>query len=416
MALYRIITVLIAPFAGVGLLLRWLFGPDDFGHFKNRLGFATARADAPVIWLHAASVGELQSAKRLLDYLRRNFPQYRLLVTTNNPTALVLAQGWPDLILQAAPLDTIGALGRFMKYWPVAACLNIEGELWPNRLTLLAKRRVPVVLINARLSKTSAKRFGWLGIGQEMLADVQAVFAQDEGSGERFKQLTQAPVEVIPNLKSLAAEKIETLENTDLNRLFPRHKTILAASTHKGEEGWILAAFAKVLEHTPDAKLILAPRHPKRGKEVAALITNSNLSFDRRGLGEDPEVDSPVYLADTLGEMDVFYALAGITFVGGSLVPKGGHTPYEPALYGSAIISGPNVENFANEYSQLTEVDACITVQNIAELVQAFNALLQEPNRRKMAQKARDVLGRNADPTTLFQRLVAPLGLEKPDE
>ncbi len=395
------------------MLGRWLFGADDFGHFKNRLGFATAQTDLPVIWLHAASVGELQSAKQLLDYLHRQYPQFRLLVTTNNPTALKLAQHWPGLILQAAPLDTIGALRRFLKHWPVAAYINIEGELWPNRLTLLAQRGVPVVLINARLSKTSAKRFGWLGIGHKMLAGVRGIFAQDVASGDRFKTLTQGPVEVIQNLKSLAAEQVEKLEDTDLNTLFPREKTILAASTHKGEEAWVLAAFGKVLEHTPDAKLILAPRHPKRGKDVAALIKKYEFSFNRRGLGDDPDIDVPVYLADTLGEMAVFYALAGITFVGGSLVDKGGHTPYEPALYGSAIVSGPYVGNFSHEYKRLSDNDACLTAQNVPELVEAFITLLDAEKRQNMATRAQELLGKTGDTTQLFRHLIGPLGLER---
>ncbi len=395
------------------MLGRWLFGADDFGHFNNRLGFATARTDAPVIWLHAASVGELQSAKRLLDYLHKQYPQFRLLVTTNNPTALKVAQHWPGLILQAAPLDTMGALRRFLRHWPVAAYINIEGELWPNRLTLLAQRGVPVVLVNARLSKTSAKRFGWLGIGREMLAGVRGIFAQDLASGEKFQALTQAPVEVIQNLKSLAAEQVEKLEGTDLNALFPHDKTILAASTHKGEEAWVLAAFGKVLEHTPDAKLILAPRHPKRGKDVATLIQKTGFSFNRRGLGENPDIDVPVYLADTLGEMAVFYTLAGVTFVGGSLIDKGGHTPYEPALYGSAIVTGPYVGNFAHEYSHLSDNDACLTARNIPELAEAFITLLNTEKCRAMAARAQDLLGNSGNTTQLFQRLIGPLGLEE---
>jgi 3-deoxy-D-manno-octulosonic-acid transferase len=395
------------------MLGRWLFGADDFSHFKNRLGFATAQTDLPVIWLHAASVGELQSAKQLLDYLHRQYPQFRLLVTTNNPTALKVAQNWPGLVLQAAPLDTTGALRRFLKHWPVAAYINIEGELWPNRLSLLGQHGVPVVLVNARLSKTSAKRFGWLGIGREILAGVRGIFAQDVASGDRFKALTQEPVKVIQNLKSLAAEQVEKLEGTDLNTLFPREKTILAASTHKGEEAWILAAFSKVREHTPDAKLILAPRHPKRGKEVAALIQKSGFLFNRRGLGDDPDIDVPVYLADTLGEMAVFYTLAGITFVGGSLVDKGGHTPYEPALYRSAIVTGPYVGNFLHEYNNLSDSDACLTARNAPELAEAFITLLDTEKCLEMAERAQQILGNTSDATQTFQRLIEPLGLEE---
>ncbi len=416
MAIYRIITLIAAPLIWLMLLGRWLFGADSFSHFKNRLGFASAQAGGPVVWLHAASVGELQSARQLLAYLHRQFPHYRLLVTANNPTALTLAQDWPGVILQAAPLDTAGALRRFLKHWKISAYINIEGELWPNRLALLARRGVPVVLVNARLSKTSAKRFGWFGIGRGMLAGVRAVFAQDTASAERFQTLTQAPVVVIQNLKSLAAEQIESLEDTDLNQLFPRDKTILAASTHKGEEIWVLAAFAKVLKQVPEAKLILAPRHPKRGKEVAGIIKNTNLPFKQRGLNEEYQADVPVYLADTLGEMGVFYALAGITFVGGSLLNKGGHTPYEPALYGSAIVAGPYVDNFSREYSMLSENDACLTVRNVDELTAAFTTLLDETTRLQMAHQAQKVLGHNTDTTALFLRLVAPLDLERLDE
>ncbi|MBV1865038.1 MAG: 3-deoxy-D-manno-octulosonic acid transferase [Rhodobacteraceae bacterium] len=392
-----------------------MLGKDSKAYTRNRFGNATEPRKGPVIWLHAASVGELQSVKQLLKHLGRRHRGHQILVTTNNTAALDLAAGWRDLplTLQAAPMDTRRAMNRFLDHWQPQAFINIEGELWPNRLIMLKNRNIPVVFVNARLSNRSAGRWGGTGFGTQMLAGVRACFCQDAKSAENFAFLgvPDARIEVIQNLKSLHSDEGLHPEKTRLQQVFSYDKTILAASTHKGEDEVILAAFAQACRDVPDLKLILAPRHPKRGDEVAKLIDATGLRCKRRSKSEKPDKQTQVYLVDTLGEMGLFYRLSAVTFVAGSLVPKRGHTPYEPIGYGSAIISGSHVENFAAEYQMLEDANGCVMVQDSTMLASAILALLDVETRMIQIENARNALAGKTNTDVLFEQLLTPLEL-----
>ena len=405
----------IAPWFSVISLFRLLLGKDSKAYTRNRFGNATEPRNGPVIWLHAASVGELQSVRLLLKHLNRCYCGHQILVTTNNTAALDLATGWGDLslTLQAAPMDTRRAMNRFLDHWQPQAFINIEGELWPNRLIMLKNRNIPVVLVNARLSNRSASRWEWTGLGAQMLAGVRACFCQDTKSAESYASLVlpDTRIEVIQNLKSLQSDEVVHSEQIWLQQVFSYDKTILAASTHKGEDEIVLTAFAQACRSVPDLKLILAPRHPKRGDEVAKLIDAAGLSCKRRSKPGEPDGKTQVYLADTLGEMGLFYRLSAITFVAGSFLPKRGHTPYEPIGYGSAIISGPHVENFAAEYQVLENANGCVMVQDSTTLASAILALLDVDTRRIQIEKARNALAEKTDTDVLFEHLLAPLEL-----
>ena len=405
----------IASWFPVISILRLLLGKDSSAYTHNRFGNATEPRNGPVIWLHAASVGELQSVRLLLKHLNRRYCGHQILVTTNNTAALDLAAGWRDLplTLQAAPMDTRRAMNRFLDHWQPQAFINIEGELWPNRLIMLKNCNIPVVFVNARLSNRSASRWGWTGLGEQMLAGVRACFCQDAKSARNLASLgvPDVRIEVIQNLKSLHSDKVLHPEQTRLQQVFSYDKTILAASTHKGEDEIVLAAFAQACRDVPDLKLILAPRHPKRGDEVAKLIDAAGLRYKRRSKSGEPDGKTQVYLADTLGEMGLFYRLSAITFVAGSLVPKRGHTPYEPIGYGSAIISGPHVENFAAEYQVLEGANGCVMVQDSTTLASAILALLDVDTRMVQIENARNALAEKTDTDVLFEHLLAPLEL-----
>jgi 3-deoxy-D-manno-octulosonic-acid transferase len=381
MLLYRLILRLaalalslraaVAPWPGAGRL-----APPDL-----------PEGTGPLVWLHAASNGELAAARPVLAALRAALPGLRLLITANSITGRDLARGWnlPRTRARLAPHDDTATLARFLDIARPVALVVIENELWPNRLRLSAARGVPVFCLAARLSGRSARRWRWFpALARQVVTAIRWLAPQDEASRARFAALGLPPERLGPAmvLKSAAAP------SGTAALPFPRAATLLAASTHEGEEAVVLDAFARARAQRPDLRLILAPRHPRRRDAVEAAIRAAGLAFATRSRGAEPAADIPVYLADTLGEMDRWYAGAGMTFVGGSLVPLGGHTPFEPAAHGSAILTGPHVANAAPAYAALLAEGGALAVTDAESLARAILRLADPAVREAQAEAA----------------------------
>lgn len=395
---YRLLITLAAPVLLAGLVLRVLRGRETTADLGERLGLGkVARAD---LWLHGASNGELTSARPLIDALTRLRPGLRILVTANTVTGREMARAWalPGLSVRLAPIDLRLCLGRVIGGAAPALFLGVESELWPNRLTGLARRGIPVALVGARLSDRSARRWP-KGLAAQVLSAVTHLSPQDEASANRFRALgvPGAAIGPILNLKALVAGAPADADAP----AFDRAATICAAATHPGEEEVVLAAFAEACATRPALRLILAPRHPRRADEVERLGAAAGLGLARRTRGEAPGADRPVYLADTMGEMALWHAAASVTFVGGSLVEKGGHTPYEPARAGSAILHGPHVANFAGPYAALDRADAARVVTGAADLARAFHDLPGSAEAEAMAARATAALAHGQDAAAL---------------
>lgn len=374
MFLYRLLLIAAAPVFALRLA-------RERRHMAERLGGGgrAERARGPVIWLHAASNGELTSARGLIERLLGRWPDAAMLVTCNSLTGRALVRDWrlARVTTRLAPFDYRWTLRRFIDRFRPDMLILIESELWPNRILEMAAQGRPVLLIGARMSARSAARWGKLpGLVRPMLTALSHVSAQDPASRARYVALGADPARVGPdvNLKTTAAPALadHSAERAGLVPLFPRAATLLAASTHLGEERIVLRGFAAARAQNPELRLIIAPRHPRRAPEIAAEIAGAGLACTTRSRGELPRADIPVYLADTMGEMPLWYALAGLTFVGGSLVARGGHTPFEPAAHGSAILHGPDVANFADAYATLDRVGAARCVDGAAALTRAL--------------------------------------------
>ncbi|TCP22858.1 3-deoxy-D-manno-octulosonic acid transferase [Rhodovulum adriaticum] len=395
MTLYRLLLSLAAPAVAIRLLRKR-------GEAGERLGghAPSPPHPGPVIWLHAASNGEAASARGLVQAILERGLAARVVVTCNTATGRDLVRGWgmAQVSARLAPLDYRQALRRFLRGWQPAALILIESELWPNRLAAMAQRDRPVLVLGARMSARSAARWRRLpGLIRPALAAVSYLSAQDDGSAARFHALGLPADRIGPvvNLKSGSAMQ-DGPDQTDLDRLaplFPRGDTVLAASTHAGEEAAILSAFATARQTRPGLRLILAPRHPRRAPEIAQTIARAGLTHATRSRGDSPDADTPVYLADTMGEMGLWYRLAGITFVGGSLVDRGGHTPFEPTAHGSAILHGPHVANFAEAYAVLDAAGGARTVADDNALATAL-ATLDAKGQATMAAAARTAIDR----------------------
>ncbi|MDI3338737.1 glycosyltransferase N-terminal domain-containing protein [Defluviimonas aestuarii] len=358
--------------------------------YAERMGRLAARDGAgPLLWLHAASNGELTSARTVIETLKARAPELRLLITTNSDTARALAQNWGhDAIL--APVDMPGPVHRFLDTMRPAALIVVENELWPERLTACAARGIPVFVIGARMSAGSARNWGRVpGLARQVMQSIHFLSAQDAASEARFRALGLRSDRIGPvaNLKSAAKAA-----NAEAGLPFPRATTLLAASTHEGEEEVVLTAFAKAHAERPDLRLILAPRHPRRRDQVERLIAASGLSHATRSRGDAPTPVTVIYHADTMGEMDRWYAAAGMTLVGGSLVDHGGHTPFEPAAHGSAILHGPHTANSAPAYDALRQAGGSVEVKTAEDLTAAILSLTAPDRQADLAHRATGAL------------------------
>ncbi len=379
--IYRLLLPLV-PLAMLGVALwRWLVGRDARGALGERLGYVPRPAAGATLWLHAASNGELASARWVVEDLLAARPGLKVLVTTNTATAQALGRAWnlEGVTVAFAPLDLAPAIQQVLQRWKPQALITVEAEIYPRRFALCAKAQIPIVLIGGRMSKRSFH--GWQALQPVMaraLGRVQMASVQDEASGQRLLALglPQAAMRAPCDLKAVAiarqpAPTLPPREN--------RARWLLAASTHAREEAIILDAFAQVRDLFDH--LIIAPRHSRRGDEVEALISARGFALARRSDGSMPGA-APIFLADTMGEMDLWYALCGACIVGGSFVPKGGHTPWEPARMGCAIVHGPWVENFAAPYDALAKAGGALQVHDAQDLAAALADLGAEGQER----------------------------------
>ncbi|WP_336460657.1 3-deoxy-D-manno-octulosonic acid transferase [Frigidibacter sp. MR17.24] len=377
MVAYRLLLCLLMPVLLARLGWRCLRGRESAADLAERLGRVPRPRPGPVIWLHGASNGELASARALAEALLGARPDLQLIVTANTATGRALARGWglPRSLAALAPLDLRVVLRRFMARARPAVLVMVENEFWPNRLATAQARGVAVVVAGGRMSAGTAR--GWARfprLAARLVGAIALLSPQDRASAERFVALGLPAGRIGPvlNLKAAVAPEVPQPECARLAATLPRARVLLAASTHEGEEEIVLDAFAALLAEDPDWRLILAPRHPRRADQIAALIAARGLGQRRRSAdAAAPDAAHPVLLADTMGEMGLWYALAGLCFVGGSLVAKGGHTPFEPAALGSAILTGPHVENAAEAYGALVGAGGAVVVADAPALAAA---------------------------------------------
>lgn len=369
MFLYRILMAL----ASVVLLARPCFR-GDWALVSDRLGRGPA-APGPHLWLHAASNGELASARGLIEHVLTVRPDMGVLVTCNTATAATLARSWgiSRLHVRLAPLDLGHINRRMLRRWDVQLHITMESELWPDRVMRCAATGIPVAIFGARLTRRTARgwsRFG--GLARKVLGRITYLSAQDSRSLARMRALGLRASAAGPvlDLKASYTPPHDLTPDATLRASFPRAQTWLAASTHPGDEAQVIAAHLAARAARPGLRLIIAPRHPVRGAEIAEALTAAGLDFVRRS--QSDATDKEVLLADTMGEMALWYAVAGTVFIGGTLSDRGGHTPYEPSAFGAALIHGPDVDNFSSAFSRLQRARTSICIDNAEDLAKAL--------------------------------------------
>jgi 3-deoxy-D-manno-octulosonic-acid transferase len=381
-ALWALIASLLAPLLPFYLRRRVAKGKEIAERLAERQGHGAARPQGRLVWCHAASNGETLSLLPLLEALAKQDPALSFLVTTGTVTSARLLEQRlsPELAPRTQhrflPLDVPRWVARFLEGWRPDLAVIVESEIWPNMLAAADRQGVPLALINARMSARSARTWGWApGFARGLLGRFGLILAQTEGDAARFAALAGRPAPCWGNLKYAAPPlPADPAELARLTSAWEGRPVWLAASTHPGEDEIILAAHRLLAPDHPGLLTVIVPRHPPRGPDIAALA--GDLPVARRGAGQEAGPGVAVYVADTLGELGLFYRLARVALIGGSLVPHGGQNPLEAARLGCPIITGPHHFNFGEIITRLSAAHALVETPDGPGAAQALAATL----------------------------------------
>lgn len=378
--------MVLAPFAARSTMRKLQAQGVTAERSCEKLGHATQpRPSAgPLVWLHAASVGESLSVLALITRMGQILPTAHFLITSGTATSakLVAQRLPPRTVHQFAPLDAPRPVKRFLNHWQPDAAIFVESELWPQMLRRTHATGARMALVNARMSeKTVAFWAEWPQAARYIFDVFALILTQNDAMAQNMIRMN-APAERVArgvNLKSMSGPlPVDASALQEVRTTLADRPIWVASSTHEGEESAVLSAHRQLLKRFPGLCLILAPRHPERGDIVEQLIASDGLSYRRRSRGEAP--GGQVYLADTMGELGLWYEMAEIVFLGGSLLPIGGHNPFEVAQAGAAVLTGNHVAAFAETYALLETEGAARIIADGDDLAARVAVLLTDPD------------------------------------
>ncbi|MEM9031307.1 MAG: 3-deoxy-D-manno-octulosonic acid transferase [Pseudomonadota bacterium] len=393
LVLYRLVATAIAPLVYWRTRKRLL--AEDFppGRIAERLGFATrARPSGQLVWFHAASIGESLSILPLVQELSG---EVSMLVTTGTATSAKLLERRlpPGAAHQFAPLDTSRAARRFLTHWQVDVAVFVESEVWPNLIEATSQRATPIMLINARMSKSTLNR--WTKMpksARAVFSKFLRIFTQDQRTHDGLAALVSSPeskLVVGGNMKAAAKPlPVDQAALSEWRKRLRDRPVWIASSTHEGEEEPLRAAHRAIRQNHPDAIMVLVPRHPHRGLKLADETRAEGFSTARLAGNECVTEETAVLVADTIGDLGLWYRLSPVVFLAGSFGNAGGHNPWEPVALGAALLHGPNVANAADDYRQLAECGAAIEVADADSLARVVTALLSSETGASARQTA----------------------------
>jgi 3-deoxy-D-manno-octulosonic-acid transferase len=388
---YQRLSSAMLPLAPALIKRRLQQGKEDPARIGERRGMSKdVRPHGPLVWIHGASVGEVLAAVGLIEKLRAL--NIRILLTSGTVTsAAIVAKRFPaDIIHQYVPYDSPRYVARFLDHWRPSLALFIESDLWPNLILASAARRLPMVLINGRMSQRSFPRWRRMaGTISALLGRFDVCLAQSQLDAERFTALGSRNVVTTGNLKlDVTAPAADPAKLERLMSVTRGRPVIVAASTHPGEEEILIEAHRTLASFFPSLLTVIVPRHPHRGEAVARLVEASGLHGALRSREELPTAATDIYVADTMGELGLFYRLAPIVFMGGSLVEHGGQNPVEAVKLGAAVVHGPHVFNFTDVYEALDSAGGAKSADTPEALVKQLGQWLADPAARDLSMAA----------------------------
>ena len=385
---YQRLSAAAAPLAPALIKRRLKQGKEDPARVGERRGMSrNVRPHGPLVWIHGASVGEVLAAAALIERLRAL--NLRILLTSGTVTsAAIVAKRFPaDIIHQYVPYDSPRYVARFLDHWRPSLALFIESDLWPNLILSSAARRLPMVLINGRMSHRSFPR--WRRVSSTisaLLGRFDVCLAQSRVDAERFTALGSRNVVVTGNLKlDVPAPPADFTKLERLMSVTRGRPVIVAASTHPGEEEILIEAHRALVGFFPSLLTVIVPRHPGRGEAISRMISAAGLHAALRSREELPTAATDIYVADTMGELGLFYRLSPIVFMGGSLVEHGGQNPIEAVKLGASVVHGPHVFNFSDVYEALDSGGGAKQADTQEALVKQLGRLLADPAARNLS-------------------------------
>jgi 3-deoxy-D-manno-octulosonic-acid transferase len=411
--LYRGGLYVLEPAAAGLLAWRRRAGKEDGARLPERRGIAgRARPDGPLAWVHGASIGETLAALPVAERLTQ--AGLSVLVTSGTRAAaeVVTRRLPPGAFHQYVPLDLPRAVGRFLDHWRPDLALLVESEIWPNIILGLERRGIPLVLVNGRLSERSFRRWRRMPeVAGALFRRFALCLAQTPADAERLREVGARAVVAVGNLKFDASPPpTDPRAVAHLQAAVAGRPVWIAASTHPGEEEWVVAAHQALQGRFPGLLTVVVPRHARRGADVAALAAEAGVTAARRSQGAEPDRETGLYVADTSGELGLFYRLSSLVLMGGSLVPHGGQNPIEPAKLGAAILHGPHVHNFADVYAAIDGAGGALPVADGERLTRSLADLLPDTGlQREMARAGADAVGRLGGAVERTMRAVEPL-------
>ena len=403
--LYKIVGFLIIPLIMINLRIRVISGKEDKNRFRERYGITKLRRPkGKIIWIHAASVGEFKSASVIINNLSDNF---KILVTTTTLSAAIYAKQkfGKKIIHQYAPLDIKIWIERFINNWKPDLSIWIESDLWPVTLKILKEKSINSILLNLRISPKSFEK--WLlfkNLYTDMLSGFNEIFVQSLQDQKRIKKLTNLKIKYIGNLKLSESEK-NTNSNTKIKKYLKKNKIIFLASTHKNEEKQFFNIINYISKNLNNYKIIIAPRHPERSEEIISDLKNNKI--DCSLINKSKNFKEKLFIINTFGQMQFYFSISDIVFLGGSLVKMGGHNPIEPARNNCAIITGPNIFNWHDIYKDMERFKSCIIFNNIKE-IENFIKNINKNNKKLvlLKRKAREFSKKNFFDTKLLFKII----------
>ena len=407
---YTLLFSLLLPFALLKLAYRGIKAPAYWKGWLERLGFFPHVLKRKVVWVHAVSVGEVQAATPFIKAIKEQLVEYSVVVTTTTPTGRAqLSKTFGDSVnIGYLPYDLPWAVALFLKRIRPSVAVIMETELWPNLFYQCHQKQIPLMIANARLSPRSIRGYKRIqAFVVQVLADVDCIAAQSEDDAQRFIAIGAVPdrVMVTKNIKFdlLPQQQNEALVQAFRSALGAGKKVWIAASTHEGEDELVLQAYAQVIKSQPETVLLLVPRHPERFNAVASLAQRSGFNITRRSESKLGNPNTQVFIGDSMGEMMFFYQVSDVAFVGGSLVPTGGHNILEPASVAVPSIVGPHTFNFKEITEVMLEAGAVDQVSSAEELLEKVSSLLlDERQAQQMGSYGYAVVEQNRGATTLL--------------
>ena len=414
--IYTALFITLIPAYFIRLTWRGIGNKKYLQRWGERLGIANVRPtkDKSIVWVHAVSVGEVNASIPLLRTLMEEYPGAEFLVTTSTPTGsdILLSKLGNKVKHQYVPIDIPICINLFINTWKPKALILLETEIWPNVIHCCKKQGIITALVNARLSeKSKSKYLRFNSLIQPAINSIDLILAQYKSDADRFNEIVvDKKIKLCGNLKfdQDMPEELESISESIRDSWSIEGKwrpTLIAASTHEGEEVIILDAFNEILKEITSALLILAPRHLERFNRVKSLIDDQGFNFSSRSKKEDVTNDVQVLLGDTMGELNFLYSVSDVAFVGGSLIDHGGQNLLEPAAQGLPLCSGPSVRNFVEISNQLKKASGLTIINNKNELADYFIDLINNKNNlQKTGQASKHIFMENRGAIDLIKK------------